>query len=198
MDHCGKTLVELRQLFVEALENLRVMIPAAAVDGHEAHARLDETPREQAALAELVPPVSLARLLALLLDVKRGLRRGRENQLRRLALELVVGGDLVVSLDVAREGIDRRQQTFPAFELPGFHRLGQREIADLEFLRIGVSGLERLVASTEPRAFPEFPGERRVLRHGDIGRHLSRKAGLVRHDRAHGRMVAERRAELAA
>ena len=47
-------------LLVEALENLGVVVPAAVVDRHEAHAVLDQPPGQQAALAERVAAIALA------------------------------------------------------------------------------------------------------------------------------------------
>ena len=68
LDQGREALVELGQLLVQALEDLGVMVPAAVVDGDEAHAALDQPPGQQAALAEGVAAVAVAQLVALLLD----------------------------------------------------------------------------------------------------------------------------------
>ena len=64
----GKAEIKLGELLVEPLEDLRVMIPAAVIDGGEAHPRLNEPPGEEATLAERVPAVAVADCIRLVLD----------------------------------------------------------------------------------------------------------------------------------
>ena len=73
-DERGEALIEGRHFLVEVLENLLVMVPAAAVHGDKAHAAFDEPAGHEAALAELVVSVFVAQFRVLLRDVEGGLR----------------------------------------------------------------------------------------------------------------------------
>ena len=60
------------RLFLSCVEVVAVRVPAAAgLHGHERHARLDQPPGEQAALAQVVAAVPLAQLAGLPCDVER-------------------------------------------------------------------------------------------------------------------------------
>ena len=63
--------IKLGELLVEPLEDLRVMVPAAVIDGGEAHARLDEPPGQEATLAKRIAPVAVADCIGLVLDGER-------------------------------------------------------------------------------------------------------------------------------
>src|SRR5262245_62419322 len=56
VDERREAAVELGELLVEALEDLGVMVPAAVIDRHEAHSRLNQPARQQARLTESCAP----------------------------------------------------------------------------------------------------------------------------------------------
>ena len=113
-------------------------------------------------------------------------------------MELVVGGNLIVALDLLRQTIHRVQQRLPPLSAFRRQRLEGADILHLEIGRVRIAGLERFVASTQEGAFAQFPGERRIARDGHVRRQFAREAHLVGDHGAHRRIVAERRTESAA
>ena len=76
-DQRRQSLVEVRAFVaLKGLEDVRVVVPPAAVAGDERDAGLDEPPRQQQALAEVVAAVEVARAVGFLRYVERLLRLG--------------------------------------------------------------------------------------------------------------------------
>ena len=102
----GEAEIKLGELLVEPLEDLRVMVPAAVIDGGKAHARLDKPPGQQTTLAERVPAVAVADRVGLVLDGE-GLAgpRGKHHRCRPGPV-FVVRTDGVISFDAGGEAVD--------------------------------------------------------------------------------------------
>ena len=161
----------------EAVEDLGVVVPAAVVDRHEAHAALDQPPGQQAALAE-----------------RRCGRSGRAAGRSPARWRRRRGPRSTGSSSPPAGGTRRRWRSgrCPGPAWPGRprrragscrravrvrrHRLGGADVLHLEVGLVGVAGLERLVAAAEVGALAQLPGERRVARNGDVGRQLAAEA----------------------
>ena len=109
-----------------------------------------------------------------------------------------MGVHLVVPMHASPQPIHRRQQRLPAREDILGNPGRPAQVAHLPLLLVGVARRERLVASTQPCRLPQLPRERRVLRDRHVGRHASAESQLLGHDRAHRRMIPERRPKPAA
>src|SRR5439155_15045048 len=128
------------------LEIVLVRVPAAVGHRHEMDAALDETPSEQAALAEHRAAVAITQLLGFLVDGEGLLRRRRGDQRVGLLVERVAGLDdlrgfldlLLIAVEVAEHGV----APFQTLLVPV---AGDRQVADLEArgVRI-VDDLERI------------------------------------------------------
>ncbi len=136
-DQRRKTLIELGQLLVQVFENLGVMVPAAVVDRHEPHVVLDEPARQEATLPERGAAIAIAHLRRFLIDGECPLRLGREDHRRRPLAEFVVGGDLVVAVNIAGQTIDGRQQRLPSIEPARCQRLARATSCTLKFAAFG-------------------------------------------------------------
>ena len=75
----GQAAVQRRQPLLQAGEDLGVVVPAVVVHGDEGHARLDQPPGQQAALAQARPAVGVADPVRLAAEVE-GLPAGRCQQ----------------------------------------------------------------------------------------------------------------------
>ena len=100
VDQRTQAPVEIGQLLVEALKNLRMMVPASVVHGDKAHPAFHQTAGQQAALSKLGPTVGVAQCLGFLLEGEGVLGVGRQDHVGGLLSELIVGGHLVVAADV--------------------------------------------------------------------------------------------------
>src|SRR5215469_15036769 len=100
--------VERRQQpFLQLAEVVAVRVPAApGLDGNEGYPRLDETPGEQAALAQVVAAVFLAQLVAFLLDVEGLPRFVAGDQLQGVRIEGIETGDRALRVDVAAHVVE--------------------------------------------------------------------------------------------
>ena len=168
-----KPAVELGQLLVEALEDLGVMVPAAVVDRHEPHAR----PRPAGGPAGSVWPngvaaVAVAELVRSPARWRTPLRASPDRTIvGGPLLELVVGRDLVVALDLLRPGRPRpRAASRGARRCLAVSASAAARSWTRKFGCVRVAGLERLVPAAEERALAQLPGERRVPRHRDVRR----------------------------
>src|SRR5204862_6642627 len=89
---------------------------AKPVDLYQRHARLDQPPGQQAALAELVPAVALADRLGFLLQVERRPGSGRAEQVEGLLGAAVVASRHSLPLDGRERPVEPAQQVLPAAE----------------------------------------------------------------------------------
>src|SRR5262249_36631478 len=150
--------------------DLGVVVPAAECHGDEAHARLDEPAREQRALPEGRAAVAVADAVAFLLDRERPAGLAGETHGLGPAAELVIGCDLAVAVDCSGERVTRVEQPVAAPHALRRLRVAAADVLDAEARGIRVASLERFVTPAEEGTLAEFPGERRVPRHGDVGR----------------------------
>src|SRR5262249_41497412 len=142
------------------------------VDLHQANARLDQPPRQQAALAEGVPAVAVAGAVRLARQVERLLRRGRADQVERpgpIGVYLLRGGDLL--FEAARQGATIAEALRGQFLVP-------LQGADGVFGRAGVTvdqvGVEAGAEEAGVLAGPRRADGRDELRHHDEGWHAAR------------------------
>ena len=188
-------MVEVGQAAVEALEDLGVVVPAAAVDGDEPDARLDQPAGQQAPLAERSSGRS-GRGGGGLRGAGRtrgGPRARRPGRAPCAGIRRACGAGRPTRPDgpgrrAPRGSVWRRSSE-------AVERRPRLTSWTRKFGSFGSPDLERLVTAAQERALAQLPGERRVLRDREIGGHRPPIAQLVRHDGADGRVVAEGRAE---
>src|SRR4051794_35250636 len=103
-------MIEFWKLRAQTGINVGVMIPAAEVDGGKANAAFDKAAGKQAALAERAPAVAVAQSGGFLLDREGASCLRRKEQICRPLLELAIGLDLIVALNLTRKAIHGLEQ----------------------------------------------------------------------------------------
>ena len=127
------------------------MIPTAIVDRYETHAPFDQSPGEQAALAECVATISIAEGSLFIFDGKRFAGSPGKDHLGSPLLILVVGDELVVALHALGEAVDGIQKRLSPGHAQFRERLWCHEIAHAIVGFVGVACLERFVSSAQER-----------------------------------------------
>ena len=108
LDESADRTIDLWAEVVHALGDLAVHVPAAEVDRHKADARLAQPARHQHLLAQAFA-VAVARAGILAIDVEH-LARPAEDQVKRLALEIVQTGHQTAAVDGTVEVVKRLEQ----------------------------------------------------------------------------------------
>jgi len=108
-DEGGEGAVEFAAAIFHALGELLVHVPAAALDLDEADAVLDQPPREEAALAEFVPAILVARRGGLGAEVER-LEVGALHERHRGVVEIAVRFHVFVAALFAEGRVELREQ----------------------------------------------------------------------------------------
>ena len=86
---------------------------ARPVDLHQRHARLDQPPRQQHALAELIAAIAIAHRRRFLIQVERPPRACRAQQVERLLRAIVEARDGTAAVDGVEVAVDLLQQREP-------------------------------------------------------------------------------------
>ena len=171
-----QALIELRALAAHGREVVAVRIPAAGViDDHVGHARLDQPSRDQAFLPERVPPVAVAQLRLLLVQIEHFLARPQD-QLVGIRLGFLGQNQLGAGRHHVAHRVHLDQQVAPRL-LSFVGDAASDHPLDLEPRRIGIaSGRERLEARPEKTFLGEPP--LRPRQH-DVGRNQAFVVGAL-------------------
>jgi len=115
------------------------------VHGDEGHAGFDEPPGQQGSLSDRVAAVAFPQSRVLAVDVECPLGRRAGDQVERVAVEPVDAVHQAAGVDVAADPVESRQQLPAVADPAAIDASGQRQVADLEVLRVRVGpGVERV------------------------------------------------------
>src|SRR5436309_1918769 len=117
------------QMLPELLEVVGMSIPATHGHGDEPHARLDQPPGQQAALAKGSAAVPVPRLVRLLGDVERLLRLRGADHVVGPVIERIAGRLYSGALEPLESAVQRLEQRPPAVEALHRDLRRQRDVA---------------------------------------------------------------------
>ena len=165
------------------VKNLRVMVPAAVVNRHEAYANLNKASREEEALRKIIPAKFLAHRLILAADVEGLLRVARGNQVQAAGIKLVKGNGGIIRELVRKSlhAIERVAKILARLGASFADAWGKRYIAHFETIavRVAIDDKGRMLGAEEIRS-----AGTRDFRHGDVGRQAFANATVIRNHRA--------------
>ena len=188
----GDHLLEISSLPLERGEDVRVMVPAAVVDGHKRDPRLDQSAGQQGLLTEGVAAVGVADGVGLAFDLEGPQGDLGGHQRDRLLVVLVGAQHRVARGAVLEPGeLVKLVADLPAVANPPvIEPLGHGHVTDAEALAVGV-------VRNNKRSVPGSQ-EVRPPRAGDAGerevrRQVVRGAAFGRDHRPHAGMEAHKR-----
>ena len=192
VDQRGDGLVPGGEPGLEGDKERAVVVPAAVVDRHERHPRLDEPAGEEGLLAEGVAPVGIADTVGLGADVEGGLGRGGGDEVVAAGVVLVDAADRIAGGRIVKAGkaVGERPEFAALGEARPFDGARCGEIADPEARRIGIVADDKwgVLGAEEVRAAGAGHAGQR-----EVAGEAVRRRPLVPGDRAHAGVEADKR-----